>query len=130
MTSRSSRMRRSSVGRMELIQESPDSAPAHSAVKHKQVGALSTVQRMSMPRAKSDNIQLKRSKSFTTDSSRNRVRSVPAYPEITDILMGKLKDITDKHGHSTLRRKLSNKYLGMNQLQHAGNGTQEITLED
>ena len=121
------------MGRMELIQESPDSAPAHPAVKHKQVGALSTVQRMSMPRAKSDNIQLKRSKSFTTDSSRNRVRSVPAYPELTDILMGKLKNITDKLGHSTcttLRRKLSNKYPGMNQLQHAGNGTQEITLED
>ena len=85
MTSRGSRHRRSSVGRMELIQESPDLTPVHSSSKNRHIGPLSTVHSVSIPRAKSD--QLKRSKSFTTDSSRNRVLSVPAYAELSDLIL-------------------------------------------
>ncbi len=94
MTTRGSRLRRSSVGRMELIQEAAD-LPAFSTrprVTYFEAPPASySTTPSSMPAARPpppDATELKRSRSFT-DSTRNRVRSVPTYSEQADGLLGK-----------------------------------------
>ncbi len=101
MASRGSRYRRSSVGRMELIEESAhmpaaasrqvkyfEAPPNARSGDHPAAAAAAGVG--PRPSQSSDSLELKRSRSFTTDSTRSRVCSMPAYPEhVGHALLGK-----------------------------------------